>query len=121
MRSLRLVAVLALALLPSTVVAPADAAGPAQTVILQHSQFVPRDITINAGESVLWRHDDGMITHTVTADDGSFDSHPKCGDGGSCMVGGDTFTWTFNQAGVVTYACKAMGNEAMYGTVTVVG
>ena len=121
MRSLRIVAVMALVLFPSTVVAPAQADGPGRTVILHDMKYVPAEITINVGESVLWRHDDGMITHTVTAVDGSFDSHPKCGEGGPCMVGGDTYTRTFDTAGTVTYACKAMGSEAMSATVTVVG
>jgi plastocyanin len=49
------------------------------------------------GGSILWVNDDEAI-HTVTADDGSFDS----GD----LQPGNTFGVTFNTVGPQPYHCK---------------
>jgi plastocyanin len=61
----------------------------------------------------------GTNTHTVTASDGSFDSHPSCpNDPSACMETGDRFRRAFPQAGRFTYACKIHG-EPMSGTIVV--
>jgi plastocyanin len=91
-------------------------------VSIEGSQFVPSDVTISVGGTVTWTHNDGSTAHTVTADDGSFDSSPNCSPPltaiGDCMTAGDTFSATFATAGEYTYHCKV--HSSMSGTVRVV-
>jgi plastocyanin len=58
--------------------------------------FEPRDVTIQPGTTVIW-HNAGKQTHTVTADDKSFDS-------GNVASGGD-WQWTFQHTGDFVYHC----------------
>lgn len=94
----------------------------AEDVTISNSQYSPNDVTVMVGGTVTWTHSDGSNAHTVTADDGSFDSSPNCSPPltviGDCMVQGDTYTVTFAQAGEYTYHCKVHGG--MTGTVRVV-
>jgi len=53
-------------------------------------------IAVIAGSTVTWTNTDGT-PHTVTADDGSFDSGP--------LQPGRSFTLSFDEAGVWNYAC----------------
>jgi plastocyanin len=91
-------------------------------VTLQGSRFVPGQVSIPAGETVVWTNND-TTGHNVTAEDGSFDSHPTCGTiGGACMKKGETFQHTFSQPGTVAYYCQVHGGpggRGMAGTVTV--
>lgn len=91
----------------------------AHVVVLRHGQFDPAEIEVEVGESVTWRHEDGDDPQTVTADDGSFDSHPDCRDDRpeECMQGGETFTHTFTETGRVSYHSRT---ESMTGEVIVV-
>jgi len=93
-------------------------AGPNE-VVLQHVQFVPATLTIAPGETVTWRHDDGSTPHSVTADDGSFDSNASCipSVASTCLAQGQTFARTFPDAGTFRYHCKVHGS--MTGTVMV--
>ena len=60
--------------------------------------FVPPEISISSeGNIVSWTNDDS-IEHTVTADDGSFDSGP--------ISFGDTFDNTFDSPGEFGYHCS---------------
>jgi plastocyanin len=70
--------------------------------------FNPSSITVKTGTSVTWTNT-GSATHTVTADDASFDS----GD----LSSGATFSQTFAKAGTYTYHCKI--HATMKGTVVV--
>jgi plastocyanin len=70
--------------------------------------FEPADVTVAAGETVTWSHEGGL-PHTVTAEDGAFDS----GD----LSGGDTFSHTFEEAGSFPYVCSI--HPDMTGTVEV--
>jgi LPXTG-motif cell wall-anchored protein len=82
--------------------------------------YDPETVTINVGDTVVWTHN-GQAPHTVTADNGSFDSHPDCPpDFNACMEAGDTFSHTFSTAGTVSYFCKVHG-QSMSGTVVVEG
>jgi plastocyanin len=60
------------------------------------------------GTTVTWTNDDG-VNHTVTSDQGAFDSGP--------LATGQTFSQTFNQAGTFTYHCTI--HPSMQGTVVV--
>lgn len=70
--------------------------------------FAPATITIKVGESVEWINDD-TVNHTVTADDGSFDSGNE--------APGNSYTHKFDKAGTYTYFCKWHPN--MKGTIIV--
>ena len=60
--------------------------------------FRPREPTYKVGTSVTWTNV-GNRVHTVTANDGSFDS-------GNIPANGGTFTHVFATAGSYTYRCK---------------
>jgi plastocyanin len=77
-------------------------------VCISDSLFEPADVTIAAGESVSWQNQDGFA-HTVTADDGAFDSGE--------LAEGDTHEETLDEAGEFTYHCEI--HPSMTGTVTV--
>lgn len=71
-------------------------------VSIQNSAFTPASVTVMVGGSILWANNDIMV-HTVTADNGSFDS----GD----LQPGATFGFTFNVVGPHYYHCKYHGEE----------
>jgi plastocyanin len=76
-----------------------------KTVTLQNIQFNPASVTINVGDKITWRHDDGPATHTVTSDSGQAESF----DSGA-MLSGATFSHTFKKAGTYTYYCSIHGS-----------
>src|SRR5262245_15131650 len=88
-----LIAVAAAALLGNTV--RAAAAEPA-TVIINHFQFEPRELTVPPGATVVWINHDEMV-HTVTTSDGKVASTGLDTD--------DRFTFVFNEAGDFSYFC----------------
>lgn len=92
--------------LPVASAAPCPPAAASATV--QDFEFVPASLTVTAGTTVTWTNQ-GPSQHTVTADDGSFDSGPVA-------VGG-TFSQTFGTAGTFTYHCNI--HQSMTGTVIV--
>src|ERR1051325_3928061 len=67
--------------------------------------FSPQDVTIRVGGTVTWTDTDSSGSHTVTADDGTFDSHPGCTPPvtplSNCMKNGETYGHTFPAAGTV--------------------
>ena len=93
-----------------------------QTVVMQSNKYAPRDVNVRVGDTVTWMNNDG-VGHSVTADDGSFDSHPDCGMlAGRCLERGERFTHPFTKAGRVPYFCRVhggRGGQGMTGTVTV--
>jgi plastocyanin len=71
--------------------------------------YQPKDVSVKAGESVTWDFQDTSNPHSVTADNGSFDS---------CLHdAGYTFTTTFSKPGTYTYYCSI--HRQMTGRVTV--
>jgi plastocyanin len=92
-----------------------------QTVRIENGAFQPDEVTVRAGGTVTWEHHDGGTAHTVTADDGSFDSSPSCNTPlpvGDCLMDGDTFSYTFPAAGDFGYHDKL--HTSMTGVVHVV-
>ena len=90
----------------------------AHDVEVVDDQFSPATITIEEGDTVRWTQS-GSNPHTVTADDGSFDSHPTCP--ADCMGPGDTYEQTFDEPGEFGYHCTLHGSagSGMHGTVVV--
>lgn len=77
------------------------------------SAFEPREAEVSVGTTVVWTNV-GAIAHTVTADDGSFDS--------GNMDSGDTFEYTFEEPGTYPYYCVYHGDTGgvgMAGVITV--
>jgi plastocyanin len=71
--------------------------------------YRPNKVTINQGEVVTWKND-GARSHTVTADDGSFDS--------GTLSPGDAFANLFEKPGTYAYHCTIHPTR-MKGVVTV--
>jgi len=72
---------------------PASAAA---TVSIKDMAFTPGSLSVKAGATVTWTNSDTTI-HTVTADDGSFNS-------GNIAVGA-TYSKVFSSAGAFSYHC----------------
>jgi polar amino acid transport system substrate-binding protein len=67
-------------------------------VSIANFAFAPPAQTVGIGRTVTWTSTHDPVQHTVTADDGSFDSGP--------IDTGESFTMTFNQGGDVSYHCS---------------
>jgi plastocyanin len=72
--------------------------------------FDPASVEVRSGDTVTWTNT-GAAPHTVTADDGSFDSGQ--------LAPGATFSQTFDARGDFTYHCEI--HPQMTGTVSVTG
>ncbi|MCP4589670.1 MAG: hypothetical protein GY842_02905 [bacterium] len=84
---------------------------------LRGTAFVPRDVVVSVGDTVVWTNFD-QVSHTVTSD--------EPGDLGTLLDSdtlgaGDRYEFTFNQAGEFVYFCESHPQvPAMVGaTVTV--
>ena len=97
-------AALALCLLTPVGSAFAQDAGP--TVDMSNLAFKPAIIHVPAGQSVTWTNSD-PFQHTVTADDGSFDS--------GLIDAGATFSQEFDTPGVFQYFCQPHGSAGLKG------
>jgi plastocyanin len=80
----------------ATTAQSADAADGTQ-VTISNFTFNPKTLTVAAGTTVTWTNNDSL-THTVTADDGSFDS--------ANLRPGQQFSYTFTTPGTYTYHCS---------------
>lgn len=89
--------------------APGANTGQEVKVAISNFSYDPKDLEVKVGTTVIWTNLDN-VEHTVTANDGSFDSG---------LFGKDaTFSYTFQTAGSFSYYCIPHPN--MVGTVTVV-
>src|SRR5215217_4772261 len=82
----------------------------AWSVSIQDYFFDPADVAVEPGSTITWTNN-GDEPHTVTADDGSFDS--------GVLNPGDSYTVAFGGQGTVTYHCTI--HPEMRGSVTVGG
>jgi len=78
-------------------------------VTIQNFAFSPPQIRIQRGDTVSWVSQD-TVEHTVTADNGEFDS-------GDIVKGDPPFQHKFDDTGDVPYHCNH--HDGMKGTVTV--
>ncbi len=111
------------ALLAAAFVLTMASGGPAlaASVTIGDNFYSPNSVTISVGQSVPWTYISGSTIHSVTADNGSFNSSPGCpGDVNACMHPGDSYSHTFSTAGTFSYHCLVHG-FAMSGTVVVSG
>jgi len=84
------------------------AAGGGTSVEMRAMAFAPTRIEVSAGTTVAWTNRD-QLEHTITADDGSWDSGP--------IAAGATWRHTFDQPG--TYAFHCTPHPFMTGVVVV--
>ena len=77
-------------------------------VSIEDFYFEPADVAIQPGDTVMWVNE-GNTPHTVTSDDGWFDSE--------VLNPGESFTLTFPEAGTFSYHCEI--HPSMTGSVTV--
>lgn len=82
--------------------------GTNNSVSIASMAFSSSSLTVASGTAVKWTNNDA-ITHTVTADDGSFDS-------GNIAPGG-TYSHAFSGAGTYAYHCSI--HTGMKGKVVV--
>ncbi|HEY4675705.1 MAG TPA: DUF2231 domain-containing protein [Candidatus Angelobacter sp.] len=80
-----------------------SAAGPSANgqVIMKGIRFQPAELTVHPGETVEFRNED-IVAHTVTADDGSFDS--------GLIQPGSSWKMTVQKAGTIAYHCAPHPN-----------
>jgi plastocyanin len=90
--------VVAVGLAVISLVASPSSAGAARQLDarIADEAFSPANLVIQVGDTVTWSNDDDR-PHTVTADDGSFDS--------GNIDEGAAFSFTFTQAGTFSYHC----------------
>ncbi len=86
--------------------AAGQTAGQTAQVDLMNIAYSPKTLTVAAGTKVVWTNRDN-VAHTVTADDGSFDS--------GNMDPGATFEFTFSKAGTFAYYCMYHGGKGGVG------
>ncbi len=89
------------------------------------SRFLPREITIDKGQTIVWRNI-GLIGHTVTARSGSTEDENlfKVPDGAEpfdsgWVRDGEVFIRTFTTPGLYRYACLPHLRAGMLGTIVV--
>jgi plastocyanin len=90
-------------------------ARPQLVIVIGDDTFAPLKQTVAAGTTIVWRNE-GASAHTVTADDGSFDSQ--------AIPAGGEFSHTFSDAEAFPYFCSLHGGahgEGMSGAVEVSG
>jgi plastocyanin len=73
-----------------------EAAGSVTAAEMRTMTFAPNRLEIAAGTTVRWTNNDQLV-HTITADDGSWDSGP--------IEPGQTWSHTFTQSGEYSFHC----------------
>jgi plastocyanin len=93
---------------PSPEASTGAGGGAGNAVTIQNFSFGPATLDVAVGTTVTWTNKDST-NHTVTANDGSFDS--------KAISSGATFTQTFATAGTFAYHCSI--HSTMTATITV--
>jgi len=87
-------------------------AGPV-TVLVVDVNFREKEVTVPVGTTITWMYN-GNLPHTVTSDDGLFES--------GTLSSGGSFSYTFDEAGTFAYYCRfhgGPGGSAMAGVIIV--
>lgn len=72
-----------------------------QAISIANFAFSPANIQVSAGSTITWTNNDS-VAHSVTADDGSFDS--------GLIQPGASYSHTFDTAGTIAYHCSVHPN-----------
>ncbi len=86
---------------------PVTVAPQTKVVMISDFAFVPSSVTINKGDTIVWKHDD-VATHTVVSP-GLFETQN--------LERGGSFSFKFDTAGTYDYYCGI--HSSMRGTVVV--
>jgi plastocyanin len=89
--------------------------GGGATVSLKDIQFEPKDLTVNAGETITFTNDES-IPHDVHKTSGPGEDFASGPSGG--MQEGDTFELTLDEPGTYEYVCDVHA-PGMSGTIEV--
>ena len=90
------------------VVVPTTELRAVDVFLIEDDYFEPTDAVVDPGTTLMWINR-GQEQHTVTADDGQFDS--------GVLNPGDTFLTTIEGSGTLTYHCTL--HPEMTGSITV--
>jgi plastocyanin len=96
---------------PTTAPTNTPTTGPTSTgnsVTIMNFAFSPATLTLKTGTKVTWTNKD-TVTHTVTADQGAFNS--------GLLSPGNSFSFTFTKAGTYSYHCNI--HHSMMATIIV--
>ena len=104
MQILSLVLILVTTLMPKVASAPLSA----RQITIENYTFKPATISVPAGTTITWKNLDDD-PHTVTANDGSFNSKG--------LAQGDTWSHRFDKPGTYPYHCSV--HPMMQATVIV--
>lgn len=85
-------------------------------ILIRSNGFSPANLTISAGESVLWRNADDQ-THSV--DPGTFMNPTQDFPASPNLQSDETVTRTFTQTGAISYYCSIHQQNPKQGTITV--
>lgn len=100
-RVLATVAVLSILSLYGAAQSGAASNAATHTIVIKQMHFDPGQITLNAGDTVEWKNED-IFAHTVTANDGSFDS--------GLISPGESWKTVIKGAGTIGYHCRPHPN-----------
>jgi plastocyanin len=97
---------------PTATPTPAPAAAPAGKVaaVVVDNRFQPGELTVPVGATVTWTNN-GFNFHTLSSRENLFDSGP--------LAGGQTFSYTFKEAGSFILICRQHVLNGMTGRITV--
>ena len=90
------------------VVVPTTEISTIDILLIEDNYFEPTDALVEPGTTLMWVNH-GQEQHTVTADDGQFDS--------GVLNPGDSFLTTVEGSGTLTYHCTL--HPEMTGSITV--
>ncbi len=76
-------------------------ASQATEIAIENFAYSPETITIKKGTTITWTNKDS-VGHTVTGEDGGPDS--------DSLAQGESYSYTFNEAGSFSYFCKPHPN-----------
>lgn len=82
------------------------------TVHVREMKFVPAQLTVHVGDTVVWRNDD-LVPHNVVAGGGG----PGAAFASDPLQAGATFRWVAREKGAFPYVCTL--HPGMSGTLTV--
>jgi plastocyanin len=95
--------------MPTATPAPAVLTGK-QTAVVVDNRFQPTSLTIAPGTTITWVNN-GSNFHTLSTQDGLFSS--------GALGGGQSFSYTFQQAGSYVLICRQHLLNGMSGRITV--
>jgi parallel beta-helix repeat protein len=100
----------------SATLPPPDLAGADAVVHIRGMRFEPRDVTVKPGQTVVWVNDDNLV-HTITSGTGTLPSHTPLSS--SFLTRGQTFRYSFGEAGTYEYLCLPHLDQATMRGATV--